>query len=138
MDKLQSLSFSVLGVSLIVVGILLSSYPLLDRLANIDFAYLVAMLGLAILVVGIHCQLFASPVGDLPLLPNVVIFVVIASAANVNIIWDAVVLGADKKDMWLGLSNSTEFSVYYAAFLFLPRWRRKRTKTQASLEPGTD
>ena len=78
MNKIQSLSFAALGLSLIVVGILVKSYPLLDRLANIEFAYLAVMLGLAVLVVGIHCLLFASPVRELPLLPNLILFVLIA------------------------------------------------------------
>ncbi len=45
MSKIPSLSFAALGVSLIVVGILVKSYPLLDPLANIGFPYLAVMLG---------------------------------------------------------------------------------------------
>ncbi len=139
MNQFQALSFAAVGVSLVAVGILLESYPLFDPLANIESAYLAGMLGLAVLVVGIHCLLFASTVRELPLLPSVVLFVIIAGASNVNIVWDKVVHGFSEEDMWLGLSNSLEFSIYYAAFLFLPRWRRKaRTQVTTSPESTVD
>ena len=125
MGKTRPLSFAALGASLVLAGILVKSRPLLDPLANISFPYLAGMLGLAVLVVGIHCLLFASPVRELPLLPNILLFVLIAGASNVNIVWDGVVLGFSREDIWLSLSNSLEFSLYYAAFLFLPRCGRK-------------
>ena len=125
MNRSQSLSFAVLGVSLIGVGILVKSHPLLDTVANISFPYLAGMLGLAVLVVGIHCLIFASSIRELPLLLNLILFILIAGASNVDIVWDGVVFGYTKEDIWLSLSNSLAFSFYYAAFLFLPRCGRK-------------
>jgi hypothetical protein len=118
-----------LGVSLVSVGILIKKYPLLDPLANISFPHLAGVLGLAVLVVGVHCLLFASLPRDLPLLPNLTLFGIIAGAANINIVWYGLVGGYSVNvldDIGLNLSNSLEFSVYYAAFLFLPRWVGKR------------
>ncbi len=71
---------------------------------------------------------------ELPLLPNLILFVLIAGASNVNIVWDGVATGYTKADIWLNLSNSIEFSLYYAAFLFLPRCGPK-AKTQATANP---
>ena len=127
MNKFTSLSFAGLGVSLVAVGILLRKYPLLDPLANISFRYLAGILGVAVLVVGVHCMLFASLPRELPLLPNLALFVLVAGAANINIVWDGIVMGFPKSDIWLNLSNSLEFSLYYAAFLFLPKWIRRET-----------
>lgn len=139
MNKIQTLSFAAFGVSLIVVGILVKSHPLLDSLANISFPYLAGMLGLAVLVVGIHCLLFASPIRELPLLPNVVLFAIIAGASNVNIVWDGVLGSYTKDDIWLNLSNSLEFTIYYAAFLFLPRYGPSaRTDATRSSDAGGD
>ncbi|MCH7633008.1 MAG: hypothetical protein IIB59_07325, partial [Planctomycetes bacterium] len=40
-----------------------------------------------------------------------------------------------EEDVWLSLSNSLEVTVYYAAFLFLPRLGRdKRAATPAATE----
>lgn len=124
---------AALGVSLLAAGILTRRYPLFDPIANIGFPYLAGMLGIAALVVGLHCVLFASTPADLPVRPNVVLYILIAGAANVNIIWDGVVVGFSGNDIWLNLSNSGEFSLYYAAFLFLPRWIGK---TKASANEG--
>lgn len=122
----RSIVITALGVSLVGVGIALRQYPLLDQIANISFSYLAGIVGLAILVVGVHCILFGSTISELPLLPNFFLFIVIGGAANVNIVWDGIVIGAERSDIWLNLSNSLEFTVYYAAFLFLPRLGRKR------------
>ena len=122
MNRMQPLSFAVCGVSLVVVGILAKSFPLLDQLANISFPYLAGMLGLVVLVVGIHCLVFASSVRNLPLWPNLILFAIIAGAANINIVWDGIVIGYTKEDIWLNVGNSLEFSLYYATFLFLPRF----------------
>lgn len=127
MNQSAPLSFAGLGVSLVAVGVLIKKYPLLGPLANISFAYLAGILGLAVLVVGVHCMLFASLPRELPLLPNLVLFVLVAGAANVNVVWDGIVIGFPKNDIWLNLSNSLEFSLYYAAFLFLPKWIRRET-----------
>lgn len=122
----RSIAITALGVSLVGVGIALKQYPLLDPIANISFPYLAGIVGLAILVVGVHCILFGSTIPELPLLPNFLLFIVLGGAANVDIVWDGIVIGAERKDIWLNLGNSLEFTVYYAAFLFLPRLGRKR------------
>lgn len=116
---------AVLGVSLLASGILFHRYPLFDAIANLGFPYLAGMLGFAALVVGLHCVLFGSGPAELPLRANVALYVLIAGAANVNIIWDGVAGGFSHGDIWLNLANSVEFSLYYAAFLFLPRWMGK-------------
>ena len=125
MNKTTPLTFAALGLTLVFVGILLERVPLLDEIANISFPYLAGMLGLAVLVVGIHCILFGVGPSKLPLVPNLILFFIIAGAANVNIVWDGVALGKSEADIWLNLSNSLEFALYYAVFLFLPRWKRK-------------
>lgn len=117
-----SACLTALGVSLLVAGILLNRYPLFDTIAEIGFSYLAGMLGLAALVVGLHCVLFASTPAELPTRPNVALYILIAGAANVNIIWDGMACGFSRTDIWLNLGNSAEFSLYYAAFLFLPKW----------------
>lgn len=137
MNKTTPLSFAALGLSLVAAGILTKRYALLDELANISFPYLAGMLGLAALVVGIHCILFGAGPGELPLLPNLLLFVIVAGAANVNIVWDGVVGSYSKADIWLNLSNSLEFALYYAAFLFLPRWGRKKAVRSGSDSEGS-
>lgn len=126
---------AALGIFLVAAGVLTERYPLFDRIANIDFPYLAGMLGFAALVVGLHCALFSSAPSQLPLRPNVALFILIAGAANVNIIWDGVAFDFSGSDIWLNLSNSAEFSLYYAAFLFLPKWI---PKAKVSDTPNTE
>ena len=121
-NKTTPLLVAALGISLIGAAILTRQNPLFDRIANISLPYLAGLLGLAALTTGIHCALFASAPHELPLLPNVVLYILIAGAANVNIVWDGMVIDMPRNEIWLSLSNSLEFSIYYAAFLFLPKW----------------
>jgi len=111
----------LLGVLLVAAGLAVRKNPVLDTIANMEFAYLAVMLGLASMCVALHCALFSAAVSALPLWPNLILFVMIACAANINVVWDGVVLGAGKNDILLNLANSAEFAIYYAAMLFLPR-----------------
>ena len=129
MSKATSLGFAALGISLVAAGILIKRHSLFDPIANISFPYHAGILGFAVLVVGLHCVLFDSLPRDLPLRPNVVLFVLIAVAANANIVWDGIVSDFSDDDIWWNLCDSLEFSFNYAAFLFLPRWPRKQLET---------
>ena len=112
---------ALLGILLVSAGLVVRKIQVMDAVANVDFAYLAVMLGLASMCVALHCALFSARVSALPFWPNLVLFVIIACAANINVVWDGVVLGVAKKEILLSLANSAEFSIYYAAMLFLPR-----------------
>ncbi len=139
MNKSTPMLLALLGSALVGAAVLIKRYPLFDPLGNVDFPYLAAMLGLVALVVGVHCALFSCHPADLPLRPNLVMYVIIASAANINIVWDGIALDYPSEAIEMGLSNSLEFSVYYAAFLFLPRWSSKINRKPAGMTtaPGT-
>lgn len=111
----------LLGVLLVSGGMAVRKIQVMDAIANVDFGYLAVMLGLASMCVALHCALFSARVSALPFWPNLILFVIIAGAANINVVWDGVVFGVARNEVLLNLANSAEFTIYYAAMLFLPR-----------------
>lgn len=130
MNKATPIHLALLGSVLVGAGVLVKHHRLFDPLANLDFPYLAAMLGIAAFLVGIHCALFSCNPADLPFRPNLAMYVLIAGAANVNIVWDGIALDYPREAIWMGLSNSVEFAFYYAAFLFLPRCCRGKPSNE--------
>ena len=138
-EKFVAFPLIASGMLLVVAGAVCKHYALFDEIANLSLPYLFGMLGVSALVVGAQCALFGCTVRQLPILPNTLLFLVVAAAANINVLWDGVAFEYERSRVLLNLADSVEFTVYYALFLFLPRWSPKsRVETGLSGRRSSD
>ena len=122
MNWRYSVPYAVLGLALAILAVIIKSYAMLDCIANLSFPYLCSLIALAVTLLGVHCLVFNSPPSRLKLLPNLILFVIVAGASVADVVWDGVFRSFPTEDIVENaLGNSLEFVVIYAAVLFLPR-----------------
>ncbi len=122
MNWKSALSYSALGISFGVLAQITKQYAMLDQLCNLSVPYFCTIIGIALLLVGVHCVLFNSPVQSLPLKPTIILFVLLSLSVNGAIAWDGAFRGKAWSDILFNLANTGELTLLYAAFLFLPRF----------------
>jgi hypothetical protein len=121
MNWKSALSYSALGISFGVVAVITKSYSMLDCLCNLSVPYFCTVVGIALLLVGLHCLLFNASVASLPLRPTVFLFVLLSVSVNGSIVWDGLFRDNTWSDILFNLANTGELTLLYAALLFLPR-----------------
>ena len=121
MNWKSALSYSALGISFGVLAQITKQYAMLDEICSLSVPYFCTIVGIALLLVGIHCVLFNSSVRSLPLKRTITLFVLVSLLFNTDIIWDGAFRGKSWSDIMFNLANTGELTLLYAAFLFLPR-----------------
>lgn len=81
----SAVSYSVLGISFGVLAYITKSWAMFDEICNLSIPYLCSLIGICLLLVGMHCLLFDSEVRLLPLKPSIILFVLISLLCNVAV-----------------------------------------------------
>ena len=121
MNWKSAISYSALGISFGVLAYITKSYAMLDEICNLSVPYLCTVIGISLLLVGMHCVLFDSSVRSLPLKPTIILFVLISICCSVAVVWDGAFRGKTWSDIIFNVANTGELTLIYAALLFLPR-----------------
>ena len=128
MNWKSALSYSALGISFGVLGQITKRNAMLDQLCNLSVPYFSTIVGIVLLIVGLHCVLFDSPVRSLPLKPTILLFILLSVSINGAIVWDGIFRDRTWSDILFNLANTGELTLLYAAFLFLPRIAQPSTE----------
>jgi hypothetical protein len=116
MNWKSALSYLALGLSFGVLAQITKRYAMLDEVRNFC-----TIVGVALLLVGMHCVLFDSPVRFLPLTRNILLFALLSLSLNGAIVWNGAFWGQTWSEIVFKLANTGELTLLYAAFLLLPR-----------------
>ncbi len=129
-----SVPYAILGLALAILAVIIKRYAMLDVIANLSFPYLCSLIGLAVVLLGVHCLVFDSPPARLKLLPNLILFLIFAVASIVDVIWDGILNSFPTGEIVENaVGNSVEFVVIYAAVLFLPRFKGRHGDTDETI-----
>ena len=132
MDRnLNVLNLALVGIGLIASSAIVKNWAILGPLGNISVTYFMSVLGASALFVSVHCAIFRAPVAKLPLAPSATLYVLVAVALQVDVVWDGLTRKYSLSQVLLGLADSAELAIVYAAVLFLPRWPEKRVPESA-------
>lgn len=121
MNWKSAISYSALGISFGVVAQITKSYAMLDEICNLSVPYLCILIGICLLLVGMHCLLFDSSVRLLPLKPTIILFILISVLCNGSVAWDGAFRDKTSSEIFFNLANTFDFTIIYAFLLFLPR-----------------
>jgi len=124
-----SVPYAILGLALAILAVIIKTYAMLDEIANLSFPYLCSLIGIAVILLGVHCLVFDSSPSRLRLLPNLILFAIVAGASVVDVVWDGAFKGFAGGAITDNVSNSLEFVLIYAAVLLLPRLSGRQNGT---------
>ena len=127
MNWKYSVPYAILGLALAILAVIIKSWAMLDEIANLSFPYLCSIIGLAVILLGVHCLVFDSPPSRLRLLPNLILFLIVAGSSIGDVIWDGIFQSFPTGDIVENVvGDSVGFIMIYAAVLFLPRFKGKQ------------
>mgnify|MGYP000891472296 FL=1 len=132
MNWKPAVAHAAIALSFGALAVATKQYAMMDELCNLSVPYLCTLFGIALLLVGAHCALFGCSVRALPFRPNMVLFVLVALALNCTVVWDGAFRERTWADILFNMANTSELTLFYAAFLFVPRFGA----LPAASEPG--
>ncbi len=127
MNWRSAVSYSVLGISFGVLAYITKSWAMFDDICNLSIPYLCSLIGICLLLVGVHCLLFDSDVKSLPLKLTIILFILISLLCSGAVIWDGAYRDKNYSEISFNLANTFDFTLLYAFFLFLPRLAKPKS-----------